>query len=181
VIAIGCLDSAEKCIPHPMLRTISPSAVIQNLPPNVADPALLDCRGERSMTYIVAYVAVLLVFGTIDAVWLTTMGAILYRPALGDILAQNLRVVPAIAFYLAFPIGIVVFAVLPGLRAQSPVTAATLALLFGALAYATYDLTNYATLRNWTLQITVVDIAYGALASSIAATAAFFAVRILVC
>jgi uncharacterized membrane protein len=131
------------------------------------------------MTYVIAYVAVLLVFGTIDAVWLTTMGAILYRPALGDILAQNLRVVPAMAFYLAFPIGIVVFAVLPGLRAQSPVTAATLALLFGALAYATYDLTNYATLRNWTLQITVVDIAYGALASSIAATAAFFAVRLI--
>src|SRR6202035_2361672 len=135
-----------------------------------SDPALPNCRGERSMTYVVAYVAVLIVFGTIDAVWLTTMGALLYRPALGDILAQNLRVVPAIAFYLSFPIGIVVFAVLPGLRAQSPLTAATLALLFGALAYATYDLTNYATLRNWTLQITVVDIGYGALASSIAAT-----------
>ena len=77
------------------------------------------------MTYVIAYVAVLIVFGTIDAVWLTTMGAILYRPALGDILAQSLRVVPAIAFYLSFPIGIVVFAVLPGLRAQSPVTAAS--------------------------------------------------------
>jgi uncharacterized membrane protein len=165
--------------PHPMLRTFSPAAVIQDLPSSVADPALPNCRGDRSMTYVIAYVAVLIVFGTIDAVWLTTMGAILYRPALGDILAQSLRVVPAIAFYLSFPIGIVIFAVLPGLRAQSPVTAATLALLFGALAYATYDLTNYATLRNWTLQITVVDIAYGALASSIAATVAFFAVRLI--
>jgi uncharacterized membrane protein len=132
------------------------------------------------MSCVVAYVAVLIVFGTIDAVWLTTMGAVLYRPALGDILAQSLRVVPAIAFYLMYPIGIVVFAVLPGLRAQSPLAAATLALLFGALAYATYDLTNYAALRNWTLQITVVDIGYGALASSIAATVAFFAVRFLV-
>jgi uncharacterized membrane protein len=132
------------------------------------------------MTYVVAYVAVLIVFGMIDAVWLTTMGAVLYRPALGDILAQNLRVVPAIAFYLMYPIGIVVFAVLPGLRAQSPLAGATLALLFGALAYATYDLTNYATLRNWTLQITVVDIGYGALASSIAATVGYFAVRLLV-
>src|ERR1700693_1694373 len=127
------------------------------------------------MTYVIAYVAVLIVFGTIDAVWLTTMGAILYRPALGEILAQNPGGVPTIAFCLIYLIGIVVSAVLPGLRAQSPVMAATLALLFGALAYATYDLTNYATLRNWTLQITVVDIAYGALASSIAATVAFFA------
>jgi uncharacterized membrane protein len=129
------------------------------------------------MSYAVAYVAVLIVFGAIDAVWLSTMGPILYRPALGEILAQSLRIAPAIAFYLAYPIGVVVFAVLPALRAQTPFTAAMLALLFGALAYATYDLTNYATLRHWTLQITVLDIGYGALASSIAATVAYFAVR----
>jgi uncharacterized membrane protein len=129
------------------------------------------------MPYAIAYVVVLIVFGAIDAVWLSTMGPLLYRPALGDILAQNLRIAPAIAFYLTYPIGVVVFAVLPALRAQTPLTAAALALLFGALAYATYDLTNYATLRNWTLPITVLDIGYGALASSIAATAAYFAVR----
>jgi uncharacterized membrane protein len=129
------------------------------------------------MSYLIAYVVVLLVFGAIDAVWLTTMGPVIYRPALGDILATSLRVPPAIAFYLTFPIGVVVFAVLPALRAQAPITATTLALLFGALAYATYDLTNYATLRNWNLQISVLDIGYGALASGIAATAAYFAVR----
>jgi uncharacterized membrane protein len=132
------------------------------------------------MSYAIAYIAALIVFGAIDAVWLSTMGPALYRPALGDILAPGLRIAPAIAFYLMYPIGIVVFAVLPALRAQTAFTAATLALLFGALAYATYDLTNYATLRNWTLQITVLDIAYGALASGIAATAAYFAVRAIV-
>jgi uncharacterized membrane protein len=129
------------------------------------------------MSALIAYVAVLIVFGAIDAVWLTTMGPLLYRPVLGEILEPSLRVAPAIAFYLVFPIGVVVFAVLPGLRAQAPMTASTLALLFGAMAYATYDLTNYATLRHWTLQITVIDIGYGALASSVAATAAYFAVR----
>jgi uncharacterized membrane protein len=129
------------------------------------------------MSYVIAYVVALIVFGAIDAVWLSTMGPLLYRPALGDILAPALRIAPAIAFYLMYPIGVVVFAVLPALRAQAPLTVAALALLFGALAYATYDLTNYATLRNWTLQITVLDIGYGALASSIAATAAYFAVR----
>jgi uncharacterized membrane protein len=133
--------------------------------------------GKIPMSYIVAYVAVLLVFGAIDAVWLTTMGPLIYRPALGDILLSSLRVAPAIAFYLTFPIGVVIFAVLPALRTQTPMTATTLALLFGALAYATYDLTNYATLRNWNLQITVLDIGYGALASSVAATLAYFAVR----
>jgi uncharacterized membrane protein len=132
------------------------------------------------MSYAIAYVVVLIVFGAIDAVWLSTMGPLLYRPALGDILAPALRIAPAIAFYLIYPIGVVVFAVLPALRAQTPLTAAGLALLFGALAYATYDLANYATLRNWTLPITVLDIGYGALASSIAATAAYFAVRAIV-
>jgi uncharacterized membrane protein len=132
------------------------------------------------MIYVVAYVVVLLVFASIDAAWLSTMGPVIYRPALGDILVTTLRVAPAIAFYAMYPIGIVAFAVLPALRAQSPLTGATQALLFGAIAYATYDLTNYATLRNWNLQITVLDIVYGALTSGIAATAAYFAVRAIV-
>ena len=131
------------------------------------------------MTYLIAYVVVLLVFGAVDAAWLSTMGPVIYKPALGDILAPSLRAGPAIAFYAMYPIGIVVFAVLPALRAQTPLTGAMLAALFGALAYGTYDLTNYATLRNWTLQITVLDIVYGAFASAVAATAAFYAVRAL--
>jgi uncharacterized membrane protein len=131
------------------------------------------------MTYVVAYLTVLLVFGAIDAVWLTVMGPLIYRPALGEILLPSLRVAPAIAFYLFYPVGVVVFAVLPGLRAESVATALLLALLLGALAYATYDLTNFATLRHWTLEITILDIGYGALASGIAATAAWFAARAL--
>jgi uncharacterized membrane protein len=129
------------------------------------------------MSYIAAYIAILIVFGAIDAVWLTTMGPVLYRPALGEILLPSLRIAPEIAFYLLFPIGIMVFAVLPGVRAQSLPNAVGLVLLFGAIAYATYDLTNYATLRHWTLQITILDITYGAVASGLAATAAYLVVR----
>lgn len=130
-----------------------------------------------SMSYLIAYIVVLIVFGAIDATWLSTMGPIVYRPVLAEILAPSLRIAPAIAFYLMYPVGIVVFAVTPALRSGSVTTAFTLALLFGAFAYATYDLTNYATLRVWTLQITALDIVYGAFASGIAATAAFFLVR----
>ena len=133
-----------------------------------------------SMRVLVAYFSVLIVFGIIDAGWLSIMANILYRPVLGDILLSNLRFGPAIVFYLAYPVGVVAFAVVPGLREDSIVTAFLLALLFGALAYGTYDLTNYATLRNWNLQITVMDIVYGALASSIAATVAYFVVRAIV-
>ena len=110
------------------------------------------------MFYFATYLAVLVVFGVIDAAWLTTMGAILYRPVLGDILAPSMRIAPAIVFYLLYPVGLVVFAVIPALRAELATNALLYGALFGAIAYATYDLTNYATLRNWSLQITVVDI-----------------------
>src|SRR5689334_20017558 len=110
------------------------------------------------MIYVVAYFAALVPFGVIDAIWLSLMGPALYKPTLGDVLLPEIRLGPAIAFYLIFPIGLVVFAVLPGLRSGSILTALALGMLFGALAYATYDLTNFATLRNWTLQLTVLDI-----------------------
>jgi len=129
------------------------------------------------MAYLAAYICTLVVFGAIDAAWLTFMGPIVYRPTLAEILAPSLRVSPAIVFYLSYPVGVVYFAVLPGLRAGAVASAFFPALLFGALAYATYDLTNYATLRHWTLQITVLDVVYGALASAAAAVAAYAAVR----
>jgi uncharacterized membrane protein len=129
-----------------------------------------------AMSYFVAYLTVLIVFGVVDAGWLTALGPLLYRPALGDILLPSLRAGPAIAFYLVYPVGVVVFAVLPGQRATSLPATIVLALLFGALAYGTYDLTNYATMRHWTLQLTFLDIGYGAIASGLAATVAYLVV-----
>jgi uncharacterized membrane protein len=72
-----------------------------------------------------------------------------------------------------YPIGVVTFAVMPALHSESITNAFGLAALFGAIAYATYDLTNYATLRNWTLKITVVDIIFGAVLSGVAAATSF--------
>lgn len=129
------------------------------------------------MLYILAYLTALITFCVIDAIWLITMGPLLYRPLLVDILAPNVRIAPAAAFYVVYPIGILVFSVLPSLRAESLFNSLILALLFGAIAYATYDLTNYATLRTWSLSITIIDIVYGAIASGIAACASFLVAR----
>ena len=129
------------------------------------------------MTSLTAYVVSLIVFLGVDFVWLSTMGVALYRATLGDLLAPSVRLPPAIVFYLAYPVGIVVFAVMPALAADSWVRGALLGALLGALAYATYDLTNFATLRVWSLQITILDIAYGAVATGAAAVAAYFVVR----
>ena len=131
------------------------------------------------MSYAIAYIAVLIVFGACDAVWLTMMGPALYRPTLGDMLAPAIRVGPAIAFYLIYPVGLVIFAAAPAIKSGSVPSALAYGALFGAFAYATYDLTNYATLKNWTLQITLADIAYGAIVSGIAAGAAVLLVRAL--
>jgi uncharacterized membrane protein len=131
------------------------------------------------MQLILAYTAALIVFGLVDAIWLSFMGNTLYRPVLGDILLPSIRVAPAFVFYAVFPIGIAAFAVVPALKSGGVGNAATLGFLFGAIAYGTYDLTNYATLRNWTLQLTVIDIAYGAIATAVAAAAAALAVRLV--
>lgn len=129
------------------------------------------------MIYAVAYLAILLPFGALDAIWLSLMGPRLYRPTLGDILLANVNVPAAISFYLIYPVGILVFATLPALKAGSVAPALIYAALFGALAYATYDLTNQATLRNWTLQLTLADMAWGAIASGLAGTASYYATR----
>ena len=117
------------------------------------------------MQYAAAYVVSLILFAAVDIAWLTTMGSRLYKQTLGDILLPAINIGPAVAFYLIYPAGLLYFAIIPSLKSGSSSVALLNGALFGMFAYATYELTNYATLRNWTLQITVVDIAYGAIAS----------------
>jgi uncharacterized membrane protein len=143
---------------------------IRFVQPNEPEP-------EQTMSYVTTYFAILVPFCLLDGVWLTVMGRLLYRPTLGDILLPSVNLAPAVVFYLAYPIGILVFAAVPALKQGSVTPALVYAALFGTLAYATYDLTNYATLRNWTLQISVLDVAWGAFASAAAAAVAFYATK----
>lgn len=129
------------------------------------------------MLYVIAYAAIIVPFCLLDGIWLSVTGKLLYRPTLGDILLPSLNLPPAVAFYLIYPIGILVFASLPALKAGSVMPALIYGALFGALAYATYDLTNFATVRNWTLQITLLDIAWGAFASAVAAAVSYYVAR----
>jgi uncharacterized membrane protein len=126
-------------------------------------------------TYVAAYLASLVVFVAADMVWLGTMVDRIYRPALGDILLSSVNFPPALIFYLVYPIGLVIFAIMPGLKGGSVATAAMYGALFGFFTYATYDLSNYATLRNWTLQVTAIDIGWGTLLGAMAAATGCFA------
>ncbi len=122
---------------------------------------------------IVIYVTGLAGFLALDAVWLSTMAPRVYRPAMGDLVAPGVNLGAAALFYLIYGVGIVVFAVMPALGAGRWTTAFALGALLGLVAYGTYDLTNHATLRNWPMIVTVLDMAWGTLATALAATFAY--------
>lgn len=125
------------------------------------------------MINLLAYVVTLIVFSAIDAAWLGTMAARIYRPLLGDILLPGFRPAPAVVFYLFYAVGLVLFAVAPALKGGGLGTALLWGALFGLFTYGTYDLTNYATLRNWGTAITVIDMAWGTFVSGAGAALAY--------
>lgn len=129
--------------------------------------------------WIVAYVVGLVVFVAADFGWLSLMGPRLYRPVLGPILADKPDGRTAIAFYLLYAIGIAAFAIAPGLRAARPLVALGWGALFGLVAYGVYDLTNQATLRLWSVRLSLADMAWGAVLTGVAAFAGCLAARTL--
>ncbi|MBX9458230.1 MAG: DUF2177 family protein [Rhizobium sp.] len=123
-------------------------------------------------TSIVAYASTFIVFLVIDFIWLSAMANVLYRPVLGDMLAPQFRLAPAVFFYLIFVAALTFFAVLPSLQPGKGLGSALLyGAFFGFAAYATYDLTNQATLKNWSTLLTVADLAWGSFVSAAAAGA----------
>jgi uncharacterized membrane protein len=128
------------------------------------------------MTFIAGYFVFLLVFGVIDVIWLSVMAGRLYRPTLGEILLEKIRWAPALLFYFAFPAGLIHFALMPAVQAGSAMAALVNGGLLGLLAYGTYDLTNYATLRPWTLKITIADLIYGTVVAGISTLGAYVGV-----
>jgi uncharacterized membrane protein len=123
--------------------------------------------------FLIAYAAALIPFCALDFIWLSLMGPRLYKPALADMVAAAPRLEPAVAFYLVYIAGIVFFAVKPALAAVSWRTALVNGAALGFVAYATYDLTNQATLRIWSIRVTILDLAWGAFATALAATVSF--------
>lgn len=127
--------------------------------------------------FAVAYAAALVVFLGVDAVYLATIGGRLFKATLGDVLAPSFAIPPAILFYLVYPVGLVVFAVAPAFVSGRWSTALMFGALFGFFAYFTYDMTNWATIRNWTPGLAATDVAWGTFVSGVAATAAFLGAR----
>ena len=118
--------------------------------------------------YLLAYAATAAVMLALDALWLGLVATPLYQQGIGHLMAASPRLGVAALFYLVYAVGLVVFAVVPATGRRNAVLKGA---LFGFFAYATYDLTNLATLKQWPVWIAVLDMAWGALVSAVSAVA----------
>jgi uncharacterized membrane protein len=107
------------------------------------------------------YIITLVTFFVIDMIWLAVVAKGFYRRHLGSLMSSKVNWAAALLFYLLFIVGLLVFVIRPSLLAEVPLRALFYGALFGLISYATYDLTNLATLKNWPLVVTVVDLIWG--------------------
>ena len=131
------------------------------------------------MAYLKEYLVAVIVFFAIDMVWLGFIAKDLYSKYLGDFLSTNVNWVAAIIFYLLFIVGVVFFVIHPAIEKNSIQYAILAGLLFGLITYATYDLTNLATMKNWPLNITIIDLIWGSVLSSLVSTITYYVINVL--
>lgn len=126
---------------------------------------------------MLSYVLTFAVFFVIDMVWLGFIAKDLYRKYLSSFLSDQINWPAAFIFYLLFVAGVFIFAILPAVEKDSVRTAMMLGGLFGFFAYATYDLTNLATLKNWPVVIVFIDVVWGFVLTGLVSTAGFYIVK----
>jgi uncharacterized membrane protein len=124
--------------------------------------------------FIKLFLIALPVFFAIDMVWLGLVAKNFYRDQIGFLMTPNINWVAAIIFYLIFIAGLVVFVISPAMEKGSWMYAILFGALFGFITYATYDLTNLATLKDWPLMVTIVDLIWGAVLAASVSTITYF-------
>ena len=126
------------------------------------------------MQFIKIYLLTLPVFFAIDLIWLGLIARNFYQKELGHLLSPNVNWTAAIIFYLMFIAGMIIFVISPALEKSSWTHALIYGALFGLITYATYDLTNLATLKDWSLTVAIVDMIWGMVLSASVSTISYF-------
>ncbi|HRH27016.1 MAG TPA: DUF2177 family protein [Parcubacteria group bacterium] len=126
------------------------------------------------MTNLKLYLIALPVFFAIDMLWLGVVAKNFYKQQIGFLMTSNVNWTAAIIFYLIFILGLVLFVVSPGLVKNSIQYVVLFGALFGFITYATYDLTNLATLKDWPLTVTIVDMLWGSVLASSVSTITYY-------
>lgn len=130
--------------------------------------------------YLKLYLVTLVVFLGLDSVWLIKIAPNFYKTHIGHLMATPPKLLPAAIFYLLNVIGLLVFVLTPALRQDSLAKALVLGAFYGLFTYATYDLTNLATLKDWPLVVTLVDILWGTILSATVSAITFLIAKHLV-
>jgi uncharacterized membrane protein len=126
--------------------------------------------------YIVGYIFTGLAFALIDSIWLRNMYTRLYQPEIGELMMKGgFRMGPAVVFYLLYILGMMIFAVGPALSSGKWQTALLWGALLGFFCYMTYDLTNHATMKVWSVKVTVLDIIWGTFLTGSASVVGYWA------
>ena len=126
------------------------------------------------MNYIKMYLIALIVFVIIDAIWLMFISKNLYQKELGYLLTSNPNFIAAVIFYLLFLVGLVYFVINPAIGKESIKLLLVSGALFGLITYATYDLTNLATIKSWPLKITIIDLIWGTSLSTLVSLCTYY-------
>ena len=127
--------------------------------------------------YLMAYLGTAVVFFTLDVIWLLFVTKNFYKNEIGPLLLDQPNMMAAAIFYIFFVAGIVFFGVMAGVKAESVFVAALYGGIFGLLCYGTYEMTNYATLKDWPLRVVVVDMAWGFFLTSLSSVGGFLLVK----
>jgi len=131
------------------------------------------------MKWFLYYGIALVVFMVIDLIWLGFIAKDLYSKYLGYLMADKVNWVSAVVFYLIFIGGILYFVLFPSLLDKNLINLIVRAALFGFITYATYDLTNLATIKDWPIQITIIDLIWGTTLSTSVSVISYFIINLL--
>ena len=129
------------------------------------------------MTYakmMISYLLTTLVFFMVDMIWLGLIAKNIYRKYLGALLGDTVNWAAALIFYLLFIAGIFIFVIYPSIEKQSPGKALVLGAIFGLITYATYDLTNYATLKGFPLNVVIIDLIWGTVLTTVVSISGYY-------
>ena len=123
---------------------------------------------------IISYLLTTLVFFVVDMLWLGLIAKNIYRKYLGALLSETVNWAAALIFYLLFIAGIFIFVIYPSIEKQSPERAIVLGAIFGLITYATYDLTNYATLKGFPVNVVIIDLIWGTFITTLVSISGYY-------
>jgi uncharacterized membrane protein len=129
------------------------------------------------MDFVIRLIVTGAIMGVLDAIWLSVVANKFYKSQIGQLLLEKPNMIAAVAFYLIYVIGVTVFVLTPALEKDSWQYALGYGALFGFVAYATYDLTNLATLKGWPTKLVIVDLLWGAVLTAAVSIAAYWVLR----